>query len=80
MRLNQRCISKHKPDDAVPAPIAPDWPLRLPQENMVASMEKMARGFVKPVIDTEIEFGDLETALDRMESRQVFGKIIMRMG
>ena len=50
------------------------------KENMVASMEKMARGFVKPVIDTEIEFGDLETALDRMESRQVFGKIIMRMG
>ena len=46
----------------------------------IVPMEKMARGFVKPVIDTEIEFGDLETALDRMESRQVFGKIIMRMG
>ena len=49
------------------------------KENMVSSMEKMARGFAKPVIDAELEFGDLSTALDRMESRKVFGKIIMRM-
>jgi alcohol dehydrogenase len=48
-------------------------------ENMANSMDKMARGFVKPVIDMEIEFGDLATALERMESRKVFGKIIMRM-
>lgn len=47
--------------------------------NMVSSMDKMARGLVKPVIDTEVEFGDLSTALERMESRKVFGKIIMRM-
>jgi len=49
------------------------------KDNMVTSMEKMARGQVKPVIDTELEFGDLSTALDRMESRKVVGKIIMRM-
>ncbi|EFL90096.1 zinc-binding dehydrogenase [Ahrensia sp. R2A130] len=48
-------------------------------ENMVTSMDKIAAGHVKPVIDTEIEFGDLATALERMESRKVFGKIIMRM-
>ncbi|MEP0944456.1 MAG: zinc-binding dehydrogenase [Rhizobiaceae bacterium] len=48
-------------------------------ENMASSMDKMARGFVKPVVDTEVEFGDLATALERMESRKVFGKIIMRM-
>jgi alcohol dehydrogenase len=48
-------------------------------ENMVSSMDKIAAGHVKPVIDTEIEFGDLDTALERMESRKVFGKIIMRM-
>ncbi|MEE9313140.1 MAG: zinc-binding dehydrogenase [Rhizobiaceae bacterium] len=48
-------------------------------ENIVTSMDKIARGHVKPVIDTEIEFGDLATALERMESRKVFGKIIMRM-
>lgn len=48
-------------------------------ENMVTSMDKMARGYVKPIVDTEVEFGDLATALERMESRKVFGKIIMRM-
>ena len=48
-------------------------------ENMVSSMDKMARGYVKPVVDTEIEFGDMATALERIERRKVFGKIIMRM-
>lgn len=49
------------------------------KQNMVDAMDKMAAGLVKPVIDTEVEFGDLATALERMESRKVFGKIIMRM-
>jgi len=48
-------------------------------ENMVHAMEKIAAGTVKPVVDTEIEFGDMATALERMESRKVFGKIVMRM-
>lgn len=48
-------------------------------ENMVHSMDKMAKGIVKPIVDTQIEFGDMATALERMESRKVFGKIIMRM-
>ncbi len=48
-------------------------------ENMADAMHKMAKGHVSPVIDTEIEFGDLETALERMQNRKVFGKIIMRM-
>jgi alcohol dehydrogenase len=47
--------------------------------NMVDAMEKMAKGIVKPVVDTELEFGDLAPALERMESREVFGKIIMRV-
>ncbi len=47
--------------------------------NMVSVMEKMAKGYVRPVIDREIEFGDIATALERMESRKVFGKIIMRV-
>ncbi len=47
--------------------------------NMVDAMEKMNKGIVNPVVDTEIEFGDVATALERMESRQVFGKIIMRV-
>lgn len=47
--------------------------------NMVDAMEKMSRGIVKPVVDTELEFGDLGPALERMESRKVFGKIVMRV-
>jgi len=49
------------------------------KENLANAMAKMAKGHVKPVIDCEIEFGDLGTALERMQSRKVFGKIIMRM-
>lgn len=49
------------------------------KQNMIDSMDKMAAGHVKAVVDTEIEFGDMATALERMESRKVFGKIIMRM-
>ncbi|MBW8636006.1 zinc-binding dehydrogenase [Hoeflea sp. WL0058] len=48
-------------------------------ENLADAMEKMARGIVHPVIDTEVEPEDIDTALARMESRQVFGKIILRM-
>jgi alcohol dehydrogenase len=47
--------------------------------NMADAMEKMAKGYVHPVVDTEVDFGDIATALARMESRQVFGKIIMRV-
>ena len=48
-------------------------------ENLSNAMEKMAKGIVHPVVDTELEFGDIQTALERMESRKVFGKIIMRV-
>ncbi len=47
--------------------------------NLADAMEKMAKGYVHPVVDTEVDFGDIATALARMESRQVFGKIIMRV-
>lgn len=48
-------------------------------QNLADAMEKMAKGIVHPVVDSEIEFGDIATALERMESRKVFGKIIMRV-
>jgi alcohol dehydrogenase len=48
-------------------------------ENMANAMEKMARGIVHPVIDTEVSFDGIATALERMESRQVFGKIVLKM-
>ncbi|MEX3009918.1 zinc-binding dehydrogenase [Hoeflea sp. TYP-13] len=49
-------------------------------ENMADAMQKMARGLVHPVIDTQVELDDIDTALKRMEGRKVFGKIILNMG
>ncbi len=48
-------------------------------QNMADAMQKMARGLVHPVIDTEVTFDDIDKALERMETRQVFGKIVLRM-
>ena len=46
---------------------------------MADAMQKMARGVVHPVIDTEVTFDGIETALERMESRQIFGKIVLKL-
>jgi len=48
-------------------------------ENMADAMQKMAAGLVHPVIDTEVGFDGIDTALKRMEGRDVFGKIILRI-
>ncbi|NTS31616.1 zinc-binding dehydrogenase [Phyllobacterium sp. BT25] len=48
-------------------------------ENMADAMQKMARGLVHPVIDTQVGFDEIDTALKRMEGRDVFGKIILRI-
>ncbi len=44
--------------------------------NIAESLDKMAAG-MKPVIDTEVPIANVESALKRMESRQVFGKIVV---
>jgi alcohol dehydrogenase len=44
--------------------------------NIAESLDKMADGML-PVIDTEVPLNDVATALKRMETRQVFGKIIV---
>lgn len=49
------------------------------RRNMRDAMEKMARGVVRPVIDTVIGLDELASGLERLESRQVFGKIIVTM-
>ena len=46
-------------------------------KNIAESLDKMAQGMT-PVIDTEVDLSDVAAALARMESRQVFGKIIVR--
>ena len=48
-------------------------------ENMANAMQKMAAGKVRPVIDTEVGFADIGRALERMEGRDVFGKIVLRV-
>lgn len=48
-------------------------------ENMANAMQKMAQGIVHPVIDTEVTLENIDKALARMEGRQVFGKIILKM-
>lgn len=45
-------------------------------KNIAESLDKMAGG-MQPVIDTEVPLDDVATALKRMESRQVFGKIVV---
>lgn len=49
-------------------------------ENMANAMQKMAAGLVAPVVDTETGLDGIGTALDRMEGRDVFGKIILNVG
>jgi len=44
--------------------------------NIRESLAKMAGGLL-PVIDTEVPLADFERGLERLESRQVFGKIIV---
>ena len=48
----------------------------LTMANIRASLAKMADGML-PVIDTEVQLADFERGLKRLESRAVFGKIIV---
>jgi alcohol dehydrogenase len=45
--------------------------------NIRDSLSKIAAGMA-PIIDTEIELADFERGLARLESRQVFGKVIVK--
>ena len=47
-------------------------------DNMKNAMMKMSQGLVAPVIDTEVDMENIHKALERMEGRQVFGKIILK--
>jgi alcohol dehydrogenase len=46
--------------------------------NIAESLDKMAAGML-PVIDMEVPIEQVETALERMESRKVFGKIVVTL-
>jgi alcohol dehydrogenase len=47
--------------------------------NLATVLEKMAAGAVEPVIDTTIELDEIDKALSRLEARNVFGKIVVRL-
>jgi alcohol dehydrogenase len=47
--------------------------------NIETSIEKLAVGLVKPIIDLEIPLEQISGGLERLENRQVFGKIIVTL-
>ena len=47
--------------------------------NIRTSLEKLASGIVKPVVDLEISLDEIGAGLERLENRQVFGKIIVKL-
>ncbi|MGL4405177.1 MAG: zinc-binding dehydrogenase, partial [Notoacmeibacter sp.] len=47
--------------------------------NMSNAMEKMAKGLAAPVIDREVTMETIGDALEAMESRNVFGKVVLRV-
>jgi alcohol dehydrogenase len=47
--------------------------------NLRDSLRKMAEGIAVPVIDSTITLDDIDAALARLESRNVFGKIIVTL-
>ncbi len=46
--------------------------------NVADGLEKMARG-IRPVIDSEFDVSDLQSGLDRLINRQVFGKVVIHI-
>jgi alcohol dehydrogenase len=47
--------------------------------NLAAVLGKMGQGIARPVIDTVIGLDDIDAALARLESRDVFGKIVVTL-
>ena len=47
--------------------------------NLATVLDKMAAGVARPVIDSTIRLADIDAALARLESRNVFGKIIVTL-
>jgi alcohol dehydrogenase len=47
--------------------------------NIASSLEKLGAGTVRPIIDLEIPLEDIGKGLERLENRQVFGKIVVTL-
>jgi alcohol dehydrogenase len=48
-------------------------------ENLRMSLVKMAKGIARPVIDSTVRLEEIDSALHRIEQRQVFGKFIVTL-
>ncbi len=48
-------------------------------QNLKDSLQKMADGIVRPIVDSTTDLDGIDSALARLESRQVFGKIIVTL-
>lgn len=46
---------------------------------MSDAMAKAASGQIRPVIDTRLDLEHLEEGLKRLEARDVFGKIVVKL-
>jgi alcohol dehydrogenase len=46
--------------------------------NVCESLDKLAAGKARPVIDCEVDVADVAAVIERMERRDVFGKILVR--
>jgi alcohol dehydrogenase len=49
------------------------------RRNLATVLDKMAAGIARPVIDSVIALADIDAALARLESRNVFGKILVTL-
>jgi alcohol dehydrogenase len=76
LRLDLGALDHHQPDAAVPAAVSHHQLVR--RFDAKHSREPRQDGErLLPVIDTEVALADFERGLERLESRQVFGKIIV---
>ena len=70
-------LDHHEPDAAVPAAIPHHRLLRLPRSRTSRqSLDKMAGGMT-PVIDAVFPLAEFQKGLERLESRKVFGKVVV---
>lgn len=49
------------------------------RKNVADALDKLGRGVVSPVIDLTIPLQDIDAGLQRLESRNVFGKVIVTL-
>jgi NADPH:quinone reductase-like Zn-dependent oxidoreductase len=78
VRLHQRHGGRNQPDDALPAAAPHHGSFGASMRNVADGLAKMAGGMA-PVLDSVLPLEGFEDALRRLESRRVFGKIVVTL-